>query len=150
MKYCKMEYVEKEVSKLLYGTAAEPFLSGKDGNELLDMAVSFGINTIDTARNYALAEKSIGKWIRDRNNRKDIVILSKCAHPYDDEISRVNEKDIREDLLNPQNGKRLRKSWMHLQLRDITVKRTDSVWQDVKRLLTEKVCRYRRWQSAGS
>lgn len=36
MEYAKIPYVEKELSRIIYGTAIEPFQSGGDGNELLD------------------------------------------------------------------------------------------------------------------
>lgn len=95
--YGQIPYVNKNVSRIVFGTAIEPMLYGKDCDELLDAAVENGINTFDTARNYAGAEISLGKWMERRGNRKEIVILSKCGHP-DANGSRINEKAIREDF----------------------------------------------------
>lgn len=98
MKYAEIPYVDKKVSGIIYGTAAPPFLEGGDGNELLDAVFSAGVNAFDTARNYALAEKSLGQWMEDRQNRDEVVILSKCGHPDADGTKRINETDIRKDL----------------------------------------------------
>lgn len=95
--YGEIPYVNKKVSRIVFGTAIEPMLYGKDCDELLDAALANGINAFDTARNYAGAEASLGKWLERRSNRKEIVIVSKCAHP-DENGSRVNEKAIREDF----------------------------------------------------
>lgn len=96
--YTSIRNVNKPVSRILYGTASEPFMSGGDCSELFDKMFALGINTIDTARMYKDAEIAIGKWIEKSNNREDIVILSKCAHPSEDGRKRVSEKEIRDDL----------------------------------------------------
>ena len=96
--YTTIPNVDKPVSRILYGTGSEPFLSGGDCGELLDKMLALGINTIDTARAYKDAETVIGSWIEQRNNRDNIVILSKCAHPSENGRKRINEKEIREDL----------------------------------------------------
>ena len=98
MYYGKIKGLDRKVSRIMVGTAAEPFLSGGDACQILDDAFSLGINTIDTARNYGLAERSVGDWMEKRGNRDDVVILSKCAHPDDYSPRRVSEKDIREDF----------------------------------------------------
>lgn len=98
MKYSKIPYVNKAVSRLVFGTAADEFLAGEDRSELLDSIVELGINTFDTARQYNLSEKSIGRWIRSRNNRDKVVLISKCAHHAPDMTKRVTRKDILEDL----------------------------------------------------
>lgn len=98
MEYVKIPYVDKEVSRIFYGTAGQPFMMGGDGNDLLDAIYATGVNAFDTARNYMLAEKSLGKWIVDRGIRDKVVILSKCGHPSPFGRKRVNEKDIRKDL----------------------------------------------------
>ncbi len=98
MYYGRIGDLEKPVSRIMAGTAAEPFQSGGDASEILDSAFSLGINTIDTARNYGLAEKSLGDWLEKRGCRDEVVILSKCAHPDENSPRRVSEKDIREDF----------------------------------------------------
>ena len=98
MQYAEIPYVEKKVSRTMFGTAAPPFLAGGDGNDLLDAIFSAGVNTFDTARNYELDEKSLGQWMEDRQNRDEVVILSKCGHPSPDGTKRINETDIRKDF----------------------------------------------------
>lgn len=98
MQYVEIPYVEKPVSRIFYGTAAHPFMEGGDGNELLDSIFATGVNAFDTARVYQLSEKSLGKWIADRGNREEIVVLSKCGHPSPFGKKRINEKDIRKTL----------------------------------------------------
>ena len=98
MKYVEIPCVKKKVSRILYGTAAPPFMQGGDGNELLDAMYALGINAFDSARVYGKAEQSLGKWIEERGLRDQVVILSKCAHPDPSGRKRVNEKEIREDF----------------------------------------------------
>lgn len=98
MKYVEIPYVDKKISRILYGTAMPPFMTGGDGNELLDAIYETGINTFDTARAYMGAEVSLGRWIAERGNRKDIVILSKCGHPSMFGKKRVNETEMRKDF----------------------------------------------------
>ena len=98
MEYVKIPYVDKEVSRIFYGTAGQPFMMGGDANDLLDAIYALGVNAFDTARNYMLAEKSLGKWISERGMRDKIVILSKCGHPSPFGRKRINEKDIRKDF----------------------------------------------------
>lgn len=98
MVYVPMAELGKKVSRIFYGTADEPFSTGGDGNDLLDSIYACGVNAFDSARVYGLAEKSLGNWIAARNNREDIVVLTKCAHPSPDGRKRVSDKDIREDI----------------------------------------------------
>lgn len=99
--YREIGGLNKKLSRLVYGTAFGSMLYGKDCNEMLDEAFSCGITTFDTARNYAGSEISLGKWLKDRNLAKEVVILSKCAHPNENG-KRVNEKAIREDFAKSQ------------------------------------------------
>ena len=98
MKYTTIPYVEKQVSRIFYGTAMMPFLAGEDGSELLDAIYKTGVNAFDTARGYMDAEASLGKWVEERGLREKVVILSKCAHPDQEGNKRVSEKCIREDF----------------------------------------------------
>ncbi len=76
----RLEGLNKSISRMLFGTAMGPMLAGEDASELLDAAFALGINTFDTARGYGLAEESLGRWVNERGNREDIVILSKCGN----------------------------------------------------------------------
>ena len=98
MEYKNIAYVSKPVSRIFFGAASSPFLQGGDGGALLDAAMALGINAIDTARKYGLSEQSIGRWMAERGNRNQVVLLSKCGHPDNQGGKRVTEKDMWEDL----------------------------------------------------
>ena len=98
MEYRSIPGIEKPVSRLVFGTASAAFSSGGGNNALLDYGLDAGINLIDTARNYGLAERSIGQWLRERSCRDRVVLLSKCAHPNILGRKRVTEADIRKDF----------------------------------------------------
>lgn len=95
MKYETIPYVNKPVSRLLFGCGN---FNGEEENAILDAALEAGITTFDTARRYGLSEKSIGMWLEARNCRDRVVILSKCAHHDDDGTKRVSEAAIRADF----------------------------------------------------
>lgn len=56
---------------------------------LLDAFIAFGGNLIDTAKVYAdwlpgersASEKTIGRWLRQRRNRAQVIVATKGAHP---------------------------------------------------------------------
>lgn len=98
MQYGQIPYVNKRVSRILFGTAMEPFSTGGDGNELLDAMLAAGVNTFDIARSYANAELSVGRWMESRGNREQVVLLTKCGHPSIFGRKRVNEAEMRKDL----------------------------------------------------
>ena len=78
--YAKIPGLTKPVSRIFFGTAIRPMQMGRDANALLDSVLALGINAFDCARGYGLAEKSLGKWIRERSNRESIVLLTKCGN----------------------------------------------------------------------
>ncbi|WP_130860152.1 aldo/keto reductase [Gracilibacillus phocaeensis] len=67
--------------------------------QVLDRYVEIGGNTIDTANIYCGGESEValGMWLKERQNREDIVIFTKGAH-HDQHGPRVNPEAIREDL----------------------------------------------------
>ena len=103
MEYGNITGVKQPVPRILLGTAVKPMLLGQDADEMLDAAVENGINAFDTARNYGGAEASLGRWLKKRGVRGEVVLLSKCAHP-DERGSRVNERAIREDFARSQEA----------------------------------------------
>jgi len=98
MKYGRIAYVDKPVSRVFFGAGAKPVCNGEDCDALLDGIVDTGINAMDTARVYGLSEKTLGDWMRKRGNRGQLVILSKCCHPLRDGTKRVGAEEIREDF----------------------------------------------------
>lgn len=114
MTYVEIPFVEKKVSRILYGSAIQPFLDGKEDMELLDAVYDMGVNAVDTARVYGKAEQVLGRWIEERKLRDKVVILSKCAHPDIFGKKRVNEKEIREDFA--QSSQYLRTDYIDIYL----------------------------------
>ena len=98
MKYIEIPYVDKPVSRIIFGTATPPYIMGGDNDTLLDAAVAAGINTLDMARNYMGSEIAIGRWMEKRGNRKNLVLLSKCGHTSVYGKDRITEYDIRKDF----------------------------------------------------
>lgn len=64
---------------LFFGTAVRPMIEGADCFEALDQAMEAGVHAIDTARGYGQAEAVLGRWMKARANRKEILLLSKCG-----------------------------------------------------------------------
>lgn len=114
MQYAEIPYVDKPVSRIIFGTAMQPFMSNGDGSALLDAMYEAGVTTFDTARNYQDAEKSFGRWIEDRGIRDQIVILTKCGHPGLFGQKRVNRKEMEKDL--KQSLKCLRTDYIDIYL----------------------------------
>lgn len=104
MQYIKVKGLEKNISRLVFGTATPKLFSAVAPNatkrdeevafELLDTVFSRGINTFDCAAHYG--EVIIGKWMEARNNRDKCVILTKGAHP-NAWRDRVTDYDILSD-----------------------------------------------------
>jgi len=101
MKYGRITGVDKDISRIVFGTMIiHPSADGSLDNafDLLDTATGFGINAFDTAKVYG-SEPNIGKWMKDRGNRENIVILTKGAH-HDADGSRVVSAKLCEDIEN--------------------------------------------------
>ena len=100
MKYKKIPYVGKRVSKIIYGTA-ELNECSDEKMLLLDGLCEQGINTFDTARVYCdgNSEEVLGQWMQKRNNRKNVVIITKCGHPdMRTGRKRINISEMKRDL----------------------------------------------------
>ncbi len=80
LEYIRIPKINKPVSKLVFGTALKLMMQGGDANNLLDQVLSAGINVFDTAADYGDSEASLGKWIAARNNREEIVVITKGAN----------------------------------------------------------------------
>ena len=96
--YQSIAEVGKPVSRIFYGTAVPPMLMGKNVNWLLDSMVSLGVNAFDCARGYGKAEESLGAWMRERNNRDRVVILTKCGNVGENGRVCVNRQVIEREL----------------------------------------------------
>lgn len=81
-----------------YGVDADE----KTAFDMLNLYTELGGNTIDTARMYTngLSEKIIGKWLKSRKIRNNVIISTKCAHPPKGNMShsRLSRNDIFSDV----------------------------------------------------
>ena len=97
MLYGKVQGVDKEISRIVFGCAEYEMHMGRDVSPLLDAAVAHGINAFDTARVYGESEVSLGNWLK-RQKREQLVVITKGCHPTENGTKRVNRKAILEDL----------------------------------------------------
>jgi predicted dehydrogenase/aryl-alcohol dehydrogenase-like predicted oxidoreductase len=83
MPSANIPHLEKKVSRLIMGCDNQQTLA--HAAVMFDDFFEKGGNTFDTAHIYngGLQEKLLGQWIRNRNVRDDVVVISKGAHtPY--------------------------------------------------------------------
>ena len=104
MKYSKIKGLNKDISKLVFGTATPKLFAAvaneagaaekKAAFELLDEVYKEGVNTFDCAAHYG--ERIMGEWMEERGIRENCVIITKCAHP-NEYRHRVTDFDILAD-----------------------------------------------------
>lgn len=104
MKYSKINGLDKNISKIVFGTATPKLFAAvaKDAGEtekkaafeLLDDTYAAGVNAFDCAAHYG--EKIMGEWMEARGVRDNCVIITKCAHP-NEYRHRVTDFDILSD-----------------------------------------------------
>ena len=103
MEYGSIDGVGQPVSRLILGTmayAAEPPERYEHFAGLLDAFLAAGGNTLDTARVYGggKSERMLGRWLRERDNRERVVVLTKGAHPEGGNPRRVTPEAIDNDI----------------------------------------------------
>ncbi len=109
MKTEKIAYLNQESTRIVMG--GDSFgngISEADSMRMLDAYRASGGNHIDTAHLYGIGgsggeqicEKMIGKWMKSRNVRAEIILSTKGGHPplSDLHASRIREKELRKDL----------------------------------------------------
>ncbi|MEE1049419.1 MAG: aldo/keto reductase [Clostridia bacterium] len=104
MKYSRIKGLDKDISKLVFGTATPKLFAAvapdatkqdEDGAfALLDEIYASGINAFDCAAHYG--EEIMGRWMEARENRDKCVIITKGAHP-NNWRDRVTDYDILAD-----------------------------------------------------
>lgn len=104
MKYSRIKGLDKDISKLVFGTATPKLFAAvapdatkqaeAEAFTLLDEIYSSGINTFDCAAHYG--EEIMGRWMEARGNREKCVIITKGAHP-NAWRDRVTDYDILSD-----------------------------------------------------
>ncbi len=91
MKYTKLPNTDIEVSKICLGTMTMGIMSSEsESTPIMDTAFEKGVNFFDTAELYPVpfsldkygeSERIIGRWMKAKNNRKDLVIGTKIVGP---------------------------------------------------------------------
>lgn len=99
MQYGEVTGVGKPIARLVQGTV---MLSSKQLDEsfaLLDAVYEQGGTTFDTAHGYGGGdcERTLGRWVRSRGLRDQVVIIGKGAH-HNQDRERVTPFDITADL----------------------------------------------------
>jgi len=98
-----------EVSRIVLGTDYFGTTVGEDtAFRLMDIYVEEGGNCLDTARVYAswlpngegASERTVGKWLRSRGNRNNIIISTKGGHPPIGHMDqgRLSRRELEKDL----------------------------------------------------
>ncbi|MGN8051333.1 aldo/keto reductase [Curtobacterium sp. 22159] len=85
MRYGEVEGVGKRMSRLVMGVDNQPDLA--HASAIFDLFVEQGGNVFDTGYIYGGGdlEERLGRWIRNRGIREDVVVITKGAHtPYCD------------------------------------------------------------------
>ena len=98
MIYGAIQGLSKPLPRIIFGTLplvnadAETFL-------LLDSIIEMGCYAFDTAHAYGdgVSEQVIGNWMQARNNRSEVIVIDKGAHPVRGR-NRVDAESIKQDL----------------------------------------------------
>ena len=129
MKYRKLGNTDIDVSVICLGTMTWGEQNSQEqAFEQMDYALSQGVNFFDTAELYCIppkaetygrTEKIIGKWLKARGNRKQIVLASKIAGPGDDWLQHIRKgrtRFNRHDIVSALDGslKRLQTDYLDL------------------------------------
>jgi aryl-alcohol dehydrogenase-like predicted oxidoreductase len=89
--------VPRPLARVVLGTMPLTEGSRDFSFSLLDAYVALGGNAFESARHYGEAEATLGAWLRERQNRGQMVVITKGAHPHGDR-ARVTAADIAADL----------------------------------------------------
>lgn len=166
MRNIKLKRTELNVSNIAMGTdSLGSLINKKDSFRLLDCYAEHGGNIIDTAEGYAswidggehASEKVIGEWIKERDNRKSMVISTKGAYYKYGEKHRLTEKDIFSDLdgsLNRLKTDYIDIYWLHRDSEDVSVEEmvdilADTVKQGKVRYIGMSNWTYKRIEKAN-
>lgn len=98
MIYEKISGLPKPLPRIIFGTL--PLVNADAASfSFLDSIMEMGCNAFDTAHAYGdgAPERVVGSWMETRNNRSEITIIGKGAHPSGD-VQRVDPESIKKDL----------------------------------------------------
>ena len=98
MIYGAIQGLSKPLPRIIFGTLP---LVNTDATSfsLLDSIIEMGCYAFDTAHVYGdgASEQVIGNWIQARNNRNEVIVIDKGAHPAEGR-NRVDPESIKQDL----------------------------------------------------
>ncbi len=99
MGYGTLLGLEKRVSRLVQGTVMVNSAEETGSFRLLDEGYALGCTAFDTAHVYGDGdnERTVGRWVRSRGLRDEVVIIAKGAH-HNADRKRVTPFDITADL----------------------------------------------------
>lgn len=103
MEYGHIGGIAQPISRLILGTMAyapEPAERYEHWTGMLDAFVAAGGNTFDTAYVYGggRSERLLGRWLGERGNREQVIIVDKGAHPRAGQPQRVTPEAIDADI----------------------------------------------------
>ena len=98
MIYGEIQGLSRPLPRIIFGTL--PLVNSDETTfTFLDSITEMGCYALDTAHAYGdgASERVIGNWMEARDNRGDIVVIGKGAHPANDR-NRVDPESIKQDL----------------------------------------------------
>jgi aryl-alcohol dehydrogenase-like predicted oxidoreductase len=98
MIYGAIQGLSRPLPRIIFGTL--PLVNTDVTTfSLLDSITEMGCYALDTAHAYGdgVSEKVIGNWMQTRNNRSEVIIIGKGAHPVGGR-NRVDPESIKHDL----------------------------------------------------
>ena len=100
MQYIHINDVPRPLSRLALGCTLFSAGSEEQAHSVLDRFVERGGNTFDTAHIYGggAYERALGKWLAERGNRDQSVIIGKGCHPIGNSGPRVIPEHIHSDI----------------------------------------------------
>jgi aryl-alcohol dehydrogenase-like predicted oxidoreductase len=98
MIYGEIPGLPKPLPRIICGTLLLTD-SDEEASSFLDSVTGMGCYAFDTAHDYGhgASEQVIGNWMAARNNRSDVIVIGKGAHPSGGR-NRVDPESIRQDL----------------------------------------------------
>jgi aryl-alcohol dehydrogenase-like predicted oxidoreductase len=141
MRYITINGIEQPCAQLILGSMMLHDEKMDFSASLLDAYTALGGNMIDTAHVYgANSAQAIGRWMKERKNRSDIILIGKGAHP-DKEGPRVNKEAIEQDLL--ESLERMQTDYVDIFMlhRDDPDKEVAYILESLQEQLESKRCR---------
>ncbi|MHA1532521.1 MAG: aldo/keto reductase, partial [Candidatus Heimdallarchaeota archaeon] len=123
-KYVKLGNTGIKISQVVIGSTNMGWrIDEKTSFEVMDKAVELGVNAIDTANIYGKSgeggypgrsEEIIGRWMKERGNREDIVLATKLYGEMSENVNDrgLSRKHIHKALKGSQ--KRLQTDWVDI------------------------------------